>query len=134
MGISLIGAGATHQRMKTKAPYDAKMLELLLTYRQTPSTKIWDQLVRLNSGLVRKVVCRLCQDYSNAWQALEEAGFQGLTTALEAFDPKQKTEFSVFAIPYIQAAVVAGLSQHSLDPKRCASLGKWGIQRSASLT
>ncbi|MBD0336225.1 MAG: hypothetical protein ICV62_12105, partial [Cyanobacteria bacterium Co-bin13] len=70
---------------------------------------------------------------STSWKELEEAGFEGLTAALEAFDPAQKAEFSVFAIPYIQAAVVAVLS-HGSTLNRRACLGRWGIQRSASLT
>ena len=96
--------------MTTQAPYDAKMLELLVAYRQPPSIGIWDQLVRLNSGLVRRVVCRLQID-SRHREDLESAGFVGLSAALAAFDPGQSGRFSLFAIPYIQAAVAARLAQ-----------------------
>jgi hypothetical protein len=110
MGISPIRAGATYRPMTTTAPYDAKMLELLVAYRQTPSIGLWDQLVRLNSGLVRRVVCRLPID-SRYREDLESAGFVGLSAALAAFDPFQADRFSLFAISYIQAAVVARLAQ-----------------------
>ncbi|MEL6383624.1 MAG: sigma-70 family RNA polymerase sigma factor [Cyanobacteria bacterium J06626_18] len=99
--------------MKSNASRSAKIIELLVTYHQAPSIKLRNQLVRLNTGLVRKVVHRLNHQCSEAYEDLEQIGFLGLIRAIERFDPKQGCAFSSFAVPYIRGEILHYLRDRS---------------------
>ncbi|MGF1524497.1 MAG: sigma-70 family RNA polymerase sigma factor [Leptolyngbyaceae cyanobacterium] len=99
--------------MKSNSSRSAKIIELLVTYHQAPSIKLRNQLVRLNTGLVRKVVHRLNHQCSEAYEDLEQIGFLGLIRAIERFDPKQGCAFSSFAVPYIRGEILHYLRDRS---------------------
>lgn len=82
-------------------------MALLTAYCQNPSPERRDQLVRLHVGLVRKAIHRLYKGPQRFNRALEEAGFQGVAAALEAYDPAGEVEFSCFALSYIRQALLA---------------------------
>ena len=99
--------------MKQNSSRSAHIIELLVTYHQEPSIKLRNQLVRLNTGLVRKVVHRLNHQCSEAYEDLEQIGFLGLIRAIERFDPKQGCAFSSFAVPYIRGEILHYLRDRS---------------------
>lgn len=96
-----------------------RVAALLTAYRQSPSPERRDQLVRLHSGLVRKVVHRLYQGPQRFSRALEEAGLKGVAAAVEAYDPAAAdVEFSCFAVAYIRQALLG-----STDTTAAAQIG-----------
>ena len=99
--------------MKINSSRSAQIIELLVAYQQTPSIKLRNQLVRLNTGLVHKVVHRLHHQCSEAYEDLEQLGFLGLIRAIERFDPKQGCAFSSFAVPYIRGEILHYLRDRS---------------------
>ncbi|MEM9001936.1 MAG: sigma-70 family RNA polymerase sigma factor [Cyanobacteria bacterium P01_F01_bin.86] len=99
--------------MKANSSRSTKIIELLVAYHQGPSIKLRNQLVHLNTGLVRKVVHRLNHQCSEAYEDLEQIGFLGLIRAIERFDPKQGCAFSSFAVPYIRGEVLHYLRDRS---------------------
>jgi RNA polymerase sigma-B factor len=81
-------------------------LELLMEYQQSPSVRIRNQLVRLNTGLVRKIAHRVSYQCSEPYEDLEQIGYIGLIRAIERFDPGQGYAFSSFAVPYIRGEML----------------------------
>lgn len=100
--------------MKRQTACHAKLTQLLSAYHQSPSAELHRHIVRLNAGLVRKVVYRVCRCRGAAYEQLEAAGFQGLATAIEQYNPGSDGDFSTFALSYICQA----LAQTDSSPKR----------------
>lgn len=84
-------------------------LELLHLYYQRPSIRLRNQLVKLHTGLVRKVAHKFSYQCHEPYEDLEQLGYLGLIRAIERFDPNQGYAFSSFAVPYIR-----GEMQHFL--------------------
>lgn len=99
--------------MPTQSSRYSKLMELLLAYHQNPSIELRNQLVRLNIGLVRKVVHRLSHQCTESFDDLEQVGYLGLIRAIERFDPKQGNAFSSFAVPYIRGEILHYLRDRS---------------------
>lgn len=80
--------------------------ELLMAYYRNPSIELRNQLVRLNTGLVRKIAHRVSRQCSEPYEDLEQIGFLGLIRAIERFNPHQGCAFSSFAVPYIRGEML----------------------------
>lgn len=80
--------------------------ELLITYYGNPSIEVRNQLVRLNTGLVRKIAHRFSYQCHEPYEDLEQMGFLGLIRAIERFNPYQGCAFSSFAVPYIRGEML----------------------------
>ncbi len=81
-------------------------MELLLAYSRNPSVKIRNELVELNTGLVRKVAYRISRQCSEPQEDLEQIGYLGIIRAIERFNPHHGYAFSSFAIPYIRGEIL----------------------------
>lgn len=81
-------------------------MELLITYSRKPSLELRNQLVDLNTGLVRKVAHQISRQCTEPYEDLEQIGFIGLIRAIERFSPCQGCAFSSFAIPYIRGEML----------------------------
>ncbi len=99
--------------MPTYAPITSQAIELLVAYQQNPSIVLRNKLVRLNTGLVRKVAYRLAQQCNEAFEDLEQIGYLGLIQAIERFDPSKGNTFSTFAVPYIRGEILHYLRDRS---------------------
>lgn len=99
--------------MPNHAPITSQAIELLVAYQQNPSITLRNKLVRLNTGLVRKVAYRLSQQCSEAFEDLEQIGYLGLIQAIERFDPSKGNTFSTFAVPYIRGEILHYLRDRS---------------------
>jgi RNA polymerase sigma-B factor len=87
-------------------------MELLIAYHRNPSIEIRNQLVRLNTGLVRKIAHRVNRQCAEPYEDLEQLGFLGLIRAIERFNPSQGCAFSSFAVPYIRGEMLHYLRDH----------------------
>lgn len=103
--------------MPTYAPITSQAIELLVAYQQNPSVALRNKLVRLNTGLVRKVAYRMAQQCSEAFEDLEQIGYIGLIQAIERFDPTKGNTFSTFAVPYIRGEILHYLRDRSSTVK-----------------
>jgi len=103
--------------MSTSAPIASQAIELLVAYQQTPSIALRNKLVRLNTGLVRKVAYRLSQQCHESFEDLEQIGYLGLIQAIERFDPGKGNTFSTFAVPYIRGEILHYLRDRSSTVK-----------------
>ncbi len=83
-----------------------RRMELLIAYSRNPCLKIRNQLVQLNTGLVRKVAHQVCRQCSEPYEDLEQIGFIGLIRAIERFSPHTGCAFSSFAVPYIRGEML----------------------------
>jgi RNA polymerase sigma-B factor len=92
--------------MANQTSLPSETMELLVAYRQHPSVKIRNQLVRLNMGLVRKIAHRMVHQCVEPYEDLEQIGYLGLIAAIERFDPTQGCAFSSFAVPYIRGEML----------------------------
>jgi RNA polymerase sigma-B factor len=81
-------------------------MELLVAYHHNPSIALRNQIVRLNTGLVRKIAYRVSQQCAEPYEDLEQLGFLGLIRAIERFNPQQGCAFSSFAVPYIRGEIL----------------------------
>ncbi len=77
-----------------------------MAYKQRPSIKLRNDLVRLNAGLVRKIAHRVSHQCAEPYEDLEQIGYLGLIRAIERFDPSQGCAFSSFAVPYIRGEML----------------------------
>jgi RNA polymerase sigma-B factor len=93
--------------MKT-TPYhnQCKSLRILNAYQKQRSISLRNQLVLLNSGLVRQIAYRLSYQCNEPYEDLEQIGYIGLIRAIERFDPQQGCAFSSFAVPYIRGEIL----------------------------
>jgi RNA polymerase sigma-B factor len=104
-------------------------MELLISYYQKPSVKVRNQLVQLNSGLVRKIAHRVSHQCAEPYEDLEQIGYLGLIRAIERFNPNQGCAFSSFAVPYIRGEMLHFLRDRSATvkiPRRWQQLSKDG--------
>ena len=102
-------------------------MELLMEYKQTPTVRLRNQLVRLNAGLVRKIAHRVSHQCSEPYEDLEQIGYIGLIRAIERFDPSQGCAFSSFAVPYIRGEMLHFLRDRGTTvkiPRRWQDLQK----------
>ncbi|MEM9538349.1 MAG: sigma-70 family RNA polymerase sigma factor [Cyanobacteria bacterium P01_E01_bin.42] len=90
----------THSALRTRD------IELLVAYSRDRSLDLRNELIELNSGLVRKVAHQLCRQCHEPYEDLEQTGYLGLIRAIERFDPKQGRAFSSFALPYIRGEIL----------------------------
>jgi RNA polymerase sigma-B factor len=81
-------------------------MELLVAYQQKPSVALRNKLVRMNTGLVRKIAHRVSYRCTEPYEDLEQIGYMGLIRAIERFNPAQGCAFSSFAVPYIQGEML----------------------------
>ena len=111
-------------------------MELLMSYKQQPSIKLRNQLVRLNAGLVRKIAHRVSHQCSEPYDDLEQIGYLGLIRAIERFNPSQGCAFSSFAVPYIRGEMLHYLRDRGTTvkiPRRWQDLQKDAQKRQAEL-
>jgi RNA polymerase sigma-B factor len=111
-------------------------MELLIRYKQKPSIKLRNELVRLNAGLVRKIAHRVSHQCSEPYEDLEQIGYLGLIRAIERFDPSQGCAFSSFAVPYIRGEMLHFLRDRGTTvkiPRRWQDLQKEGQKRQSEL-
>ncbi|MEA5596337.1 RNA polymerase sigma factor SigF [Rivularia sp. UHCC 0363] len=88
-------------------------MELLCLYHQNPSIKLRNRLVKLHSGLVRKMAHKFSHQCNEPYEDLEQIGYFGLIRAIERFDPTQGYAFSSFAVPYIRGEMLHFLRDRS---------------------
>ncbi|MBA3921552.1 MAG: RNA polymerase sigma factor SigF [Nostocaceae cyanobacterium] len=114
-------------------------MELLVSYHQNPSIKVRNQLVQLNTGLVRKMAHKFSHQCHEPYEDLEQIGYFGLIRAIERFDPHQGYAFSSFAVPYIRGEMLHFLRDRSTllkIPRRWQELYNEGqkIRKELALT
>ena len=100
-----IGFLETFKLMHTQS-IRTRGMELLIAYSRNPSLQLRNQLVHLNTGLVRKVAHQISLQCTEPYEDLEQIGFIGLIRAIERFSPYQGCAFSSFAIPYIRGEML----------------------------
>ncbi|WP_346289288.1 RNA polymerase sigma factor SigF [Sphaerothrix gracilis] len=111
-------------------------MELLVAYKQNPSIPMRNQLVKLNTGLVRKIAHRVSHQCSEPYEDLEQIGYLGLIRAIERFDPAQGCAFSSFAVPYIRGEMLHFLRDRGTAvkiPRRWQDLQKEGQKKQMEL-
>ncbi len=81
-------------------------LELLISYYHNPSIQLRNKLVKLHTGLVRKMAHQFSRQCTEPYEDLEQIGYFGLIRAIERFNPSQGYAFSSFAIPYIRGEIL----------------------------
>ncbi|WP_026733152.1 RNA polymerase sigma factor SigF [Fischerella sp. PCC 9605] len=88
-------------------------MELLRLYHQKPSIELRNKLVKLHTGLVRKMAHKFSHQCNEPYEDLEQIGYFGLIRAIERFDPSQGYAFSSFAVPYIRGEMLHFLRDRS---------------------
>lgn len=81
-------------------------MELLISYYNNPSIEFRNQLVKVHTGLVRKMAHHFANQCSEPYEDLEQIGYFGLIRAIERFNPTQGFAFSSFAVPYIRGEIL----------------------------
>lgn len=107
-----------------------------MAYKQRPSIKLRNDLVRLNAGLVRKIAHRVSHQCAEPYEDLEQIGYLGLIRAIERFDPSQGCAFSSFAVPYIRGEMLHFLRDRGSTvkiPRRWQDLQKASQKMQADL-
>ncbi|MEM6503213.1 MAG: RNA polymerase sigma factor SigF [Cyanobacteria bacterium P01_C01_bin.89] len=115
---------AAQSQTKTQA-LKTQSMELLASYRQSPSTSVRNRLVEMNIGLVRKEAYRWVSQCSEGFDDLMQIGSLGLIRAIERFDPTKGAAFSSFALPYIRGEIQHYLRDRSTSiriPRRFLEL------------
>lgn len=106
-------------------------LELLAAYSRKPSILLRNQIVKLNSGLVRKIAYRFSYQCQEPLEDLEQVGYFGLIRAIERFDLNQGYAFSSFAVPYIRGEILHFLRDRTNAvkiPRRWQETHKKGVK------
>lgn len=108
------GYAKTGVIMTTTATKELKSesMGLLRQYQNSPCTKIRNQIVQMNIGLVKREVYHWIHQCSESYEDLLQVGCLGLIRAIERFDLSKGSAFSSFAIPYIRGEI-----QHYLRDK-----------------
>jgi RNA polymerase sigma-B factor len=96
----------------TKENVKIETLELLRAYQKSGHTKLRNQIVELNFGLVRKEAHHWVNQCRESYEDLLQVGCLGLIRAIERFNVEKGSAFSSFAIPYIRGEI-----QHYLRDK-----------------
>jgi RNA polymerase sigma-B factor len=105
--------------------------DLLVQYYQHPTIEMRNQLVRIHTGLVRKIAHRFRRQCNEPFEDLQQLGFMGLIRAIERFNPEYGCTFSSFAVPYIRGEILHFLRDRSnmlKIPRRWQELYKQGEQ------
>lgn len=89
-------------------------LHLFHQYQKKPTTKIRNQIMELNFGLVKKEAYHWVNQCNESYEDLLQVGSIGLIRAIERFDVEKGNAFSSFAIPYVRGEI-----QHYLRDKSC---------------
>jgi RNA polymerase sigma-B factor len=87
-------------------------LQLLQEYKQTGKSRLRNQIVELNLGLVRKEAHYWVKQCKETYDDLLQVGSIGLIGAIDKFEIGKGYAFSTFAIPYIRGEI-----QHYLRDK-----------------
>jgi RNA polymerase sigma-B factor len=87
-------------------------LLLLQEYQINKNTKIRNQIMELNIGLVKREVNHWFNQCNETYEDLLQVGCIGLIRAIERFELEKGNAFSSFAIPYIRGEI-----QHYLRDK-----------------
>lgn len=112
-------------------------MELLIAYYRNPSIEVRNQLVQLNTGLVKKIAYRFSQQCSEPYEDLQQIGCLGLIRAIERFKPYQGCAFSSFAVPYIRGEILHFLRDNGSlvkIPRRWQELQQEGQKVTKKLT
>ena len=124
-------------RSEKSAKLRSRGMELLMEYKQDRSSvRLRNELVRLNTGLVRKIAHRVSRQCAEPYEDLEQIGFIGLIRSIERFDPGQGCAFSSFAVPYIRGEMLHFLRDRGTTvkiPRRWQDLQKVGQKCQAAL-
>jgi RNA polymerase sigma-B factor len=127
----------TLQMTVSQSSIRSNSLELLVAYRQDPSVSLRNKIVRLNTGLVRKIAYQVSHQCSEPYEDLEQIGYLGLIRAIERFNPSQGYAFSSFAVPYIRGEMSHFLRDRSSTikvPRRWQDLQREGRRTRIELT
>lgn len=119
-----------------KTDRKARGMELLVSYQQTHSIQVRNQLVELNTGLVQKIAHQVSHQCAENYEDLEQIGYLGLIRAIERFDPTKGTAFSSFAVPYVRGEMLHFLRDKSSlikIPRRLLAIHKQGEKVEAIL-
>lgn len=122
--------------MHTTAANELKSesLQLLREYQKNPSSRIRNQLVQLNLGLVRREAHHWINQCTESYEDLLQVGSIGLIRAIERFDMSKGHAFSSFAIPYIRGEIQHYLRDRGSSvriPRRWQALQRqaaWAMQ------
>jgi RNA polymerase sigma-B factor len=87
-------------------------LQLLREYQQTGKSRLRNQIVELNLGLVRKEAHYWVSQCKETYDDLLQVGSIGLINAIDKFEVSKGYAFSTFAMPYIRGEI-----QHYLRDK-----------------
>jgi RNA polymerase sigma-B factor len=87
-------------------------LHLFQEYRLSGNTKLRNQIMELNVGLVRRESHHWVGQCLESYEDLVQVGCLGLLRAIERFNVEKGSAFSSFAIPYIRGEI-----QHYLRDK-----------------
>lgn len=87
-------------------------LLLLKDYQENPNSRLRNQIVEMNFGLVRKEAYHWIGQCKENYEDLVQVGCLGLIRAIERFDVSRGYAFSSFALPYIRGEI-----QHYLRDK-----------------
>lgn len=115
--------------MATQSSLRSHSMELLMAYQQNPSIHLRNKIVRLNTGLVRKIAHRISHQCAEPYEDLEQIGYLGLIRAIERFNPAQGCAFSSFAVPYIRGEMLHFLRDRGSSvkvPRRWQDMQKEG--------
>lgn len=83
-----------------------RSIELLTAYYRNPSLELRNELVTVNTGLVRQMAHRISHQCSEPYEDLLQIGYLGLIRAIERFNPHHGYAFSSFAMPYIRGEML----------------------------
>lgn len=112
-------------------------MQLLISYYQNPSIALRNRLVKLHTGLVRKMAHHFSRQCTEPYDDLEQIGYLGLIRAIERFNPNQGYAFSSFAVPYIRGEILHFLRDRSSlvkIPRRWHELHQQGQKARKELT
>jgi RNA polymerase sigma factor, sigma-70 family len=111
-------------------------LELLRLYRQAPSEKLRERLVRLNIGLVKKEVAYWVRPHQDIYEDILQVGLLGLLGAIERFELHKGYAFSSFAVRYIRGEIQHYMRDRLASvrvPRRWLELYQLGIKTAQTL-
>jgi len=111
-------------------------LELLRLYRQAPTPKLRDRLVRLNIGLVKKEVAYWARPHQDIYEDILQVGVIGLLGAIERFELHKGYAFSSFALRYIRGEIQHYMRDRLAPvrvPRRWLELYQLGIKTAQTL-
>ena len=89
-------------------------LYLFQQYHKKPLTKVRNQIMELNFGLVKKEAYHWVNQCNESFEDLLQVGSIGLIRAIERINVDKGNAFSSFAVPYIRGEI-----QHYLRDKSC---------------